>query len=78
MKIGIHISDLEAPLKSAGKKYERTSSVSLARRSVGLSIDLHGQAVDDAEILLDKYLDDAFFIRAGRSNRDTRTRYGSF
>ena len=60
MKIGIHISDLEAPLKSTGKKYERTSSVSLARRSVGLSIDLHGQAVDDSEILLDKYLDDAF------------------
>jgi len=60
MKIDIHISDLEAPVKPAEKKYQRTSSVSLAQRSVGLSIDLHGQAVDDAQLLLDKYLDDAF------------------
>lgn len=60
MKIGIHISDLEAPEKLQEKKYQRTSSVKLAQRSVGLSIDLHGQAVDDAQLLLDKYLDDAF------------------
>ncbi len=60
MKIDIHISDLEAPEKRPEKKHQRTSSVNLAQRSVGLSIDLHGQAVDDAQLLLDKYLDDAF------------------
>lgn len=60
MRIDIHISDLEAPEKEKEKKYQRTSSVNLAQRSVGLSIDLHGQAVDNAQLLLDKYLDDAF------------------
>jgi DNA mismatch repair protein MutS2 len=60
MRIDIHISDLEAPEKEREKKYQRTSSVNLAQRSVGLSIDLHGQAVDNAQLLLDKYLDDAF------------------
>ncbi|MEI6102192.1 MAG: Smr/MutS family protein, partial [Eubacteriales bacterium] len=35
-------------------------SVKLAQRSVGLSVDLHGQAVDDSQLILDKYLDDAF------------------
>lgn len=60
MKIDIHISDLETPEKKQEKKYQCTSSVHLVQRSVGLSIDLHGQAVDDAQLLLDKYLDDAF------------------
>lgn len=65
MKIEIHISDLEAQQAVQKQKYERTSSVKLAQRSVGLSVDLHGQAVDDAQIILDKYLDDAFLSGLG-------------
>ena len=36
-------------------------SITLSRgKAVPLELDLHGQAVDDALIILDKYLDDAF------------------
>ena len=61
MKLEIPIGDLESTQAAKKQQAQRTSSVTLNRqRRVSSEIDLHGQAVDDALILLDKYLDDAF------------------
>lgn len=64
LKVSVHHSDLEQGAEEK-KKPSRTSSVSLSHRAVPFSLDLHGYNVDEAEIEIDKYLDDAFL--AGRS-----------
>lgn len=61
MQVDMHVSELGPGQEEAPKKGTRTSRVELAPRTqVSMEIDLHGQAVDDALIVLDKYLDDAF------------------
>ncbi len=61
MQVDMHVSELGPGQEEAPKKGMRTSRVELAPRTqVSMEIDLHGQAVDDALIILDKYLDDAF------------------
>jgi len=59
MTLNIHYSDLQAKQNTA-RKVMRTSSVSLERKMVSLSINLHGYNVEEALIEVDKYLDDAF------------------
>ncbi len=62
MKIELHYSEL-APSQEKAAKQNGKAPVHISLntgRSVPMQIDLHGQAVDNALILLDKYLDDAF------------------
>ena len=59
MTLNIHYSDLQAK-QNTTRKVMRTSSVSLERKMVSLSINLHGYNVEEALIEVDKYLDDAF------------------
>lgn len=66
MQVDMHVSELGAGKEETPKKGGSTSHVQLeARRQVSMEIDLHGQAVDDALIILDKYLDDAFLSGLG-------------
>ena len=66
MQVDMHVSELGPGKEETPKKGVRTSHVQLeARRQVSMEIDLHGQAVDDALIILDKYLDDAFLSGLG-------------
>ncbi|MGI6152426.1 MAG: endonuclease MutS2 [Christensenellaceae bacterium] len=61
MTIEQHVSDLALTQAEQTKEVARTYRAQLnTRRAVPMELDLHGQAVDDAIILLDKYLDDAF------------------
>lgn len=61
LKMDVHFSDLADTQPIEEKSAQRTSSMMLnTRRQVPMQLDLHGQAVDDALIVLDKYLDDAF------------------
>lgn len=62
MKVELHYSELApSQQEKGGKNAVKTSHISLnANRSVPMELDLHGQAVDNALIVLDKYLDDAF------------------
>lgn len=66
LKVDLPVSELGPGQEEAPKKGVRTSRVELdARRQVPMEIDLHGQAVDDSLIILDKYLDDAFLAGLG-------------
>ena len=57
----VPVSDLEIIDMPAQSDPKRTYTLDLDRRkNVSMEIDLHGMAVDDACLLLDKYLDDAF------------------
>ena len=60
MSMNIHYSDLEMAGPPAKKKAARTSRISLERKSVPLSINLHGYTVEEAILEVDRYLDDAF------------------
>jgi DNA mismatch repair protein MutS2 len=61
MTVEQHVSDLAAAQEETKKEVGRTYRAQLnPRRTVPMELDLHGQAVDDAIIVLDKYLDDAF------------------
>ena len=61
MQVELHYSELGPSREETTKKGVRTSRVELdTRRNVPMEIDLHGMAVDDSLIVLDKYLDDAF------------------
>lgn len=60
MKVNIHISDLEPAQEEKKKEVMRTKSVTLQRKMISPQIDLHGMAVDDAILEVDRYLDDAF------------------
>ncbi len=59
LKVSVPVSDLEKR-EGGGKKPRRTSSVRLARKTVPLSLNLHGYNVEEAILEIDKYLDDAF------------------
>ncbi|MEA4853317.1 MAG: endonuclease MutS2 [Christensenella sp.] len=66
MQVELHYTELGPGQEEAPKKGMRTSHVQLdTRRSVPMEIDLHGMAVDDSLIVLDKYLDDAFLSGLG-------------
>ena len=60
MNMSVHCSDLELRVTTGKKKAVRTSRVSLAHKSVPLSINLHGYTVEEAILEVDRYLDDAF------------------
>lgn len=61
MKTELHFSELAKTEQETVRKESYMPHVNLAaRRNVSLSLDLHGQTVDEAEIEIDKYLDDAF------------------
>lgn len=62
MTVELHYTELAAGKGQEQKQAaERMSRITLSRgKAVPLELDLHGQAVDDALIILDKYLDDAF------------------
>jgi len=61
MKLEVHHADLAKAPQTKKDDAARSSRMILdTRRQVPMSLDLHGQAVDDALIILDKYLDDAF------------------
>lgn len=61
MTVELHYTEL-APVRGQAKK--ETAGANRIRLNTGKTVpfelDLHGQAVDDALIVLDKYLDDAF------------------
>ena len=61
MTVELHYTEL-APAQGQAKK--ETAGANRIRLNTGKTVpfelDLHGQAVDDALIVLDKYLDDAF------------------
>lgn len=59
MNLNIPASDLEL-LNRKERKQAQRNRVVLTRRSVPMELDLHGMAVDEAIIEVDKYLDDAF------------------
>ncbi len=61
MKTELHFSELAKTEQETVRKDSYMPHVNLAsRRNVSLSLDLHGQTVDEAELEIDKYLDDAF------------------
>ena len=60
MNMSVHSSDLELRAAPSKKKAMRTSRVSLAHKSVPLSLNLHGYTVEEAILEVDQYLDDAF------------------
>ncbi|MBQ3274663.1 MAG: endonuclease MutS2 [Christensenellaceae bacterium] len=61
MKAEVSIDDIEIIEGGTASEPKRTSRIDLDRRkTVSMSIDLHGMAVDEACFALDKYLDDAF------------------
>lgn len=62
MTVELHYTELAAGKEAETKRArESASRVTLNRgKAVSMELDLHGQAVDDALIVLDKYLDDAF------------------
>ena len=61
MKAEVSIDDIEIIEGGVASEPKRTSRIDLDRRkTVSMSIDLHGMAVDEACFALDKYLDDAF------------------
>jgi DNA mismatch repair protein MutS2 len=61
MQTELHIDGLAALTAAPPEEKRRTPHIDLsARRNIAMSLDLHGQNVDDAVIILDKYLDDAF------------------
>lgn len=61
MTLEVPGSDLaKAPQTQKDEAVRGSRMILDARRQVPMSLDLHGQAVDDALIVLDKYLDDAF------------------
>ena len=59
MTMNISVEDLREK-KEEKKRYERTSSVRMERKTIPMSIDLYGLTVDDAIVKADKYLDDAY------------------
>ncbi|MEG2882216.1 MAG: endonuclease MutS2 [Christensenella sp.] len=60
MQVELHYTEL-APGAQIKKDAARLSHIRLnTGKAVPIELDLHGQAVDDALIVLDKYLDDAF------------------
>ena len=62
MTVELHYTELAAGKESEAKRArENVPHITLNRgKAVPMELDLHGQAVDDALIVLDKYLDDAF------------------
>lgn len=56
----VKASDLSKVTGKEKKKVMRTARVSLSRKTVGMSLNLHGYDVEEALIELDRYLDDAF------------------
>ena len=74
MNMSVHCSDLELRVTTGKKKAVRTSRVSLAHKSVPLSINLHGYTVEEAILEVDRYLDDAFLAGAKRGFHHPRQR----
>lgn len=61
MKTELHYSELANTQQDTTSQKNYMPRVDLSsRRHIGLSLDLHGQTVDEAELEIDKYLDDAF------------------
>lgn len=61
LKTELHHSEIAATEQQSAKQKQYMPKVDLnARRNISMSLDLHGQTVDEAIYELDKYLDDAF------------------
>lgn len=61
MTVELHYSELAPAHAETKKEAAGASRIRLnTGKAVPFELDLHGQAVDDALIILDKYLDDAF------------------
>ncbi len=61
MRVELHYTDLSPARGETKKQAAGGGRVRLnAGKAVPFELDLHGQAVDDALLVLDKYLDDAF------------------
>jgi len=61
MKTEIHYSELARTEGQEKVEKQYLPRVDMdSRRNISMSLDLHGETVDDAIIILDKYLDDAF------------------
>ena len=66
MKMNAKLSDLRA-IKDAAPQ-EGAARISLSQKTVGLELDVRGMLVDDAIIVVDRYLDDALMAGLNEVN----------